>query len=159
MSLWSRVANVFRSGRVQRDLDDELQFHLEERTRALIAAGMTPEAAATEAARRFGDPLRLREESLDVKLLPSIESLGRDVRLAVRMLRKNATVTGAAVASLSLALGACVAAFALVDALILRPLPVHQPDRLVYLAFPTYTPERPEGETFNDPVFVHLRHA
>jgi predicted permease len=159
MSLWSRVANLFRSGRVQRDLDDELQFHLEERTRALIAAGMPPESAAREAARRFGSPLRLREESLDVKLLPSIESLGRDVRLAVRVLRKNAIVTGAAVASLSLALGACVAAFALVDALILRPLPVHQPDRLVYLAYPTYTPERPESETFNDPVFVHLRQA
>ena len=88
-----------------------------------------------------------------------IESLGRDVRLAVRMLRKTPVVTGAAVASLSLALGACVAAFALVDALILRPLPVHQPDRLVYLAFPTYTPERPESETFNDPVFVQLRDA
>lgn len=159
MSLWSRLSNVFRADRVQRDLDAELQFHLEERTRGLMDAGMTREAAAREAARRFGNPLRLREESLDVKLLPSVESLGRDVRLAVRMLRKNAVVTGAAVASLSLALGACVAAFALVDALILRPLPVRQPERLVYLAFPTYTPERPEAETFNDPVFVHLRNA
>src|SRR5688572_12898497 len=159
MSLWSRVANVFRSGRVQRDLDDELQFHLEERTRALIAAGMTPAAAAREAARRFGDPLRLREESLDVKLLPSLESLGRDVRLAARMLRRNAGVTAAALISLSLALGACVAAFALVDALILRPLPVRQPDRLVYLAFPSNTPERPEGESFNDPVFLRMRDA
>src|SRR5918994_623291 len=150
MSLWSRAANVFRSGRVQRDLDDELQFHLEERTRALIAAGMTPEAAAREAARRFGNPLQLREESLDVKLLPSLESLGRDVLLATRMLRKNAGVTAAALISLSLALGACVAAFALVDALILRPLPVRQPEQLVYVAFATPAPERPEADTFND---------
>jgi putative ABC transport system permease protein len=159
MSLWSRVANVFRSGRVQRDLDDELAFHLEERTRELIAGGLTPDAAAREAARRFGSPLRLREQSLDVKLLPSLESLGRDARLAVRTLRKNAGVTAAALVSLSLALGACVAAFALVDALILRPLPVRHPEQLVYLAFPTYTPERPEADTFNDPTFVRLRDA
>jgi predicted permease len=75
------------------------------------------------------------------------------------MLRKNAIVTGASVVSLSLALGACVAAFSLVDALILRPLPVRHPDQLVYLAFPTYTPERPEADTFNDPLFVRLREA
>ena len=61
------------------------------------------------------------------------------------MLRKNAVVTAAAVVSLSLALGACVAAFSLVDALILRPLPVRQPEQLVYLTFPTDAPERSGG--------------
>ena len=86
-----------------------------------------------------------------------LDSIVRDVRLGVRMLRKHPVVTGAAVVSLSLALGACVAAFSLVDALILRPLPVRQPEQLIYLAFPTYTPERPEADTFNDPVFVSLR--
>ena len=130
---------------MQRELDEELQFHLEERTRELMAAGMTREAAAREAARRFGSPLRLREQSLDVKLLPWLDSLGRDVRLGVRMLRKNGGVTAAAVLSLSLALGACVAAFSLVDALILRPLPVRQPEQLIYLTFPTERPERPGG--------------
>src|SRR6185436_7327211 len=67
--------------------------------------------------------------------------------------------TGAAVLSLGLALGGCLAAFALVDALILRPLAVHQPERLVYLTYPTGTPEHPEGESFNDPAFVRLRDA
>ena len=75
------------------------------------------------------------------------------------MLRKNAVVTGASVVSLSLALGACVAAFSLVDALILRPLPVRHPEQLVYLTFPTYNPERPEADTFNDPLFLRLREA
>lgn len=159
MSWWSRLANVFRSGGVERDLDVELQFHIDERIRELTAAGMTREAAAGQVARRFGSRLRLREESRDVKLLPWLDSLGRDLRLGARMLRKNAVVTGAAVVSLSLALGACVAAFSLVDALILRPLPVHHPEQLVYLAFPTYTPERPEADTFNDPLFVRLREA
>ncbi len=159
MSMWSRLTNVFRSGRVESELDEELQFHIDERIRELTAAGMTPEAAAREVASRFGSPLRLRERSLDVKLLPWLDSVVRDARLGVRMLRKDAVITGAAVVSLSLALGACVAAFSLVDALILRPLPVRDPQQLVYLSFPTYTPERPEADTFNDPLFVRLRDA
>jgi putative ABC transport system permease protein len=159
MSLWSRVANVFRSGSLERELDEELQFHMEERIRELTAAGMTRDAAAAHVARRFGNPLRLREQSRDVKLLPWLDSLGRDVRLGVRMLRKTAAVTAASVVSLALALGACMAAFSLVDALILRPLPVRQPEWLIYLAFPTYTPERPESDTFNDPLFVRLRES
>jgi hypothetical protein len=159
MSLWSRLANVFRTGHVEHELDEELQFHIDARIRELTAMGMTREAAAEQVARRFGNPLRLREQSRDIKLLPGLDSLIRDVNLGARMLRKHAVVTGAAVVSLSLALGACVAAFALVDALILRPLPVREPDDLVYLAFPTYTPERPEADTFNDPLFVRLRDA
>lgn len=71
----------------------------------------------------------------------------------------DSIVTGAAVVSLSLALGACLAAFSLVDALILRPLPVNHHEQLIYLAFPTYTAERPEADTFNDPLFVRLRDA
>jgi len=159
MSLWSRVANVFRSGRVQGELDDELQFHLEARARDLTAAGLAPDAAMREARKRLGSPLRFREESLDVKLMPWLDSIVRDVRLGLRMLRRSGAVTGAAVVSLSLALGACVAAFSLVDALILRPLPVWQPERLVYLTFGTYSPERPESDTFNDPLFLRLRDA
>jgi putative ABC transport system permease protein len=159
MSWMSRLTNVFRSGKVQAELDEELQFHMEERIRELTASGMTREAAAAEVARRFGSPLRLREQSLDVKLLPWLDSIGRDLRLGTRMLRKNAVVTAAAVLSLSLALGACVAAFSLVDALILRKLPVRDPGQLIYLTFPTYSAERPEGETFSDPVFTRIRDA
>ena len=127
MSLWSRVANVFRSERIDHDLDEELQFHLERRIEQLTAAGMTPEEAAAEARRRFGSPLRAREESRDVKLLPWLDSMMRDVRMGARMLRRNAGVTATAVVSLSLALGACATAFSLLDALVFRPLPVRTP--------------------------------
>ena len=111
------------------------------------------------ARRQFGNRLRLREQSRDVKLLPWLDSLVRDVRLGARMLRKNGLVTAAAIVSLSLALGACMAAFSLVDALILRPLPVHQPERLIYLTFPGTNPDLPEDDVFSDPAFVRLRDA
>jgi predicted permease len=92
-------------------------------------------------------------------LLSWLDSLVRDVRLGARMLRKNALVTGAAIVSLSLALGACLAAFSLVDALMFRPLPVSHPDRLIYLTYSSSNPEAPEDDIFSDPAFVRLRDA
>ena len=159
MSWLSRIANAFRASGVDRALDDEMTFHIESRIADLVAGGMTRDRAETMARRQFGNRLRLREQSRDVKLLPWLDSLVRDVRLGARMLRKNRLVTAAAIVSLSLALGACVAAFSLVDALILRPLPVHEPDRLIYLTFPGSNPDRPEDGTFSDPEFVRLREA
>jgi predicted permease len=159
MSWLSRIANVFRSSGVDRALDEEMTFHIESRIADLVAGGMTRDRAEAMARRQFGNRLRLREQSRDVKLLPWLDSLVRDVRLGARMLRKNRLVTAAAIVSLSLALGACAAAFSLVDALILRPLPVHQPDRLIYLTFPSTNPDLPEDDVFSDPAFVRLRDA
>src|SRR5262245_48854272 len=98
MSLWSRLGNAFRTARLDRELDEELQFHIEERIRELTAAGVTHEVASAQVRRRFGSRLRLREESRDVKLVVWLDSLARDVRLSVRMLRTNALITGTAVA-------------------------------------------------------------
>jgi len=159
MSLWSRMANVLRGGSVDRELNEEVQFHIDERMRELISDGMTREAAAVEAARRFGNRLRLREESRDVKLIPWLDSVITDISIGIRMLTKNAIGTAATIASLALALGACVAAFSLLDALVFRPLPVRQPEALVSLGFATNLPERPESDTFNDPIFTRLRDA
>jgi predicted permease len=107
--------------------------------------------------RQFGTRLRGRDSSRDVKLLLWAESLFQDIRFAFRMFRKHTVVTGAAIASLTLALGACLAAFSLIDALILRPLPVREPERLIYLAFPTYSAGSPIGTSFSYPLFSRLR--
>jgi putative ABC transport system permease protein len=154
-----RMANVFRASAVDRALDDEMQFHIEARVEDLVAAGMTREAAELAASRQFGNRLRIRESSRDVKLLPWVESVFKDIRFAVRMFRKHIVVTGAAIASLTLALGACLAAFSLIDALILRPLPVREPERLIYLTFPTYSAGSPTGSNFSYPLFSRLRDA
>lgn len=159
MSWLSRIANTFRSSGVDRILDDEMTFHIESRIADLVAGGMTRDVAETTARRQFGNRLLRREESRDVKLLPWLDSLVRDLRLGTRMLRKNGLVTAAAILSLSMALGACVAAFSLVDALILRSLPVHQPERLIYLTYPSANPDVPEDDVFSDPAFVRLRDA
>ena len=159
MSWLSRIANVFRSSGVDRGLDEEMTFHIESRIADLVAGGMTRDRAEAMARRQFGNRLRLREQSRDVKLLPWLDSLVRDVRLGARMLRKSGLVTAAAILSLSLALGACMAAFSLVDALILRPLPVYQPEHLIYLTYPDTNPDRPEDDVFSDPAFVRLRDA
>jgi predicted permease len=159
VSWWSRLANVFRTDRVNRDLDEELRLHVEERTHDLIADGMSRDEAQREASRRLGNALRLRDASRDARVLVWLDSLVRDGRLGLRLLRKHAVVTAAVVLSLALALGACLAAFALIDALILRPLPVRDPGRLVYLSYRNDTPGQPDTETFNDPLFVRLREA
>jgi len=159
MSLWSRLKNAIRPDRLDSELQEELQFHVEARTRALMDEGLSRDEAAALAAKRFGNRLRLREDSRDIKLMPWLDAVARDITFGLRRLRKDTTGTIAAVVSLGFALGACVAAFSLVDALVLRPLPVREPDRLIYLAFPTYTAERPEGDTFNYPIFERLRDA
>jgi predicted permease len=161
MSWLTRLVNVFRAARLQDDIDEELRLHLEARIEELEARGLAPEEAAREARRRFGDALRHREESRDVKLLPWLEAIVQDARFGARMLGKEKAVTGAAVVSLSLAIGAATAAFSLIEALVLRPLPVADPDRLVYL---TYGGRTPDGttevdEAFSYPLFERLRTA
>ena len=110
MSWWSRLANVLRSDRVERDLDDEQRFHIEARADDLESQGFSRQAALERAGRQFGARLRLREESRDVKLLPSIESVGRDFRSGLRLLRKDAVVSLAAIGWGGRASGAWVGA-------------------------------------------------
>ena len=160
MSWLSRFTNVFRSEKVSGDLDEELQFHLEERTRQLVESGLTREEAEREAGKHLGNPLLLRESSREVKLLPWLDSIVQDTRIGLRMLAKSPAVTAAALGSLSLAMGACLAAFSLINALILRELPVRQPDRLIYITCneDAENPQR-EADTFSYPLFERLRDA
>jgi predicted permease len=164
VSFFSRFVNVFRDRRLRREWDEELRFHVEARTDDLVRDGLPRDAAEAEAARRLGRTLAARDASRDVKLLPWLDALLRDVRFGLRMLRKHAIVSAAAIISLSLAIGACTAAFSLVDALILRPLPVERPDRLFMLTSEFPSPGEPgapirEYTSFSYPVFQQLRAA
>jgi putative ABC transport system permease protein len=134
MSWFSRFMNVLRSGRLQDDLDEEQRFHIDARADELEADGLPRDEAVARAFRQFGNRLVLREQSRDAKLLTWLDSVWRDLRLGARMLRKDAAVSSAAVLSLALAMAASTAAFSVIDALILRELPVREPNRLVYVS-------------------------
>ncbi len=126
MSLWSRITNVFRSDRLNHEIDEELKSHIQE----AIEKGRDP----AEVRRAFGSTLRHREESRDVRLLTWLDSLRADAVLGLRQLKKNKITSAAAIVSLALAIGACTSAFRLIDALLLRPLPVVEPEGLYILS-------------------------
>lgn len=127
MSLWSRIANVFSGERLNREIDEELESHLEE----AIAEGRDPE----ESRRAFGSPLRMREEVRVVSLVPWLDSLRSDTVFGWRQLKKHKVTSTAAILSLALAIGACTSAFRLIDALLFRPLPIAHAERVHVVAF------------------------
>ncbi len=126
MSWWSRISNALRSERLNREIDEELQLHIEE----AIASGRDPD----EARRAFGSILRQREASHSIRAAGWLESLLADVRFGWRQLCRNKVTSVAAVLSLALGIGSCVAAFRLIDALLWRPLPISHSSNLYVLS-------------------------
>src|SRR5579863_5343420 len=127
MSLWSRIVNAVRTDRVIREVDEELQSHIEE----AVEHGLD----RAEALRAFGPALQPREASGDIRMAPWLHSLRLDAVFGWRQILKKKAASAAAVLSLALAIGACTSAFRLIDALLLRPLPVASPERLHTVAF------------------------
>jgi predicted permease len=125
MSWISRIANVFRGDALSREIDEELQSHIAE----AVEHGRDP----AEARRALGPALRLREESRDIQLVAWLDSMRADAVFGWRRLMKKKVTSAAAVLSLGLAIGACTSAFRLIDAMLLRPLPVASPERLYAL--------------------------
>jgi predicted permease len=122
MSLWSRMANAFRGDGLSREMDEELQSHIQE----AIEQGRDP----AEARRAFGSALLRRDESRDVRVVAWLDSLRADAVFGWRQLMKSKVTSAAAILSLGLAMGACTSAFRLIDAMLLRPMPVAEPERL-----------------------------
>src|SRR5581483_5456386 len=107
MSLWSRIANFFRSERLNREIEEEYASHLEE----AILAGRDP----AEARQALGNALRRREESHDIRVLAWLDTFRADVIFGWRQLRRNRVASAAAFLSLALSIGACTSAFRLID--------------------------------------------
>ncbi|HYE90386.1 MAG TPA: ABC transporter permease, partial [Terriglobales bacterium] len=134
MSWISRIVNALRPGRLDGEIGDELRFHFEERVDELARGGMTRREAERAARLKFGGALQVKESSREAKSATWVESALADFRFGARMLRKSRNASLAAIASLGLAIGACTAAFALLDALVFRELPLPRAERLVRLA-------------------------
>lgn len=153
MSFWSRIANTFRGDRVSREIDEELQSHLDE----AVEEGRDPE----EARLAFGPVLQTRERSRDLRIATWLDSLRADTVFGWRQIVKRKVTSGAAILSLALAIGACTSAFRLVDAMLLRPLPVTDPGRLYVVSYEVLDRDDKidNGDSMEYPMFRRLRAA
>ena len=122
---------------LNREIDEELQFHIDEKTRDNIAAGMTAADARQDAVRRFGSRAAIREEAHDANVLTQVETVCRDVAYALRNLRRQRAFACAAILTLALGIGATTAIFTVVYGVLLRPLPFPDPDQVMVVSYQT----------------------
>ena len=129
----SRVLELVRRRSRDRQLDDEVQAHLDLLTDEHIARGLPVEAARLAARRSFGGVDQIKERYRDQRGLPVLDVLVQDVRFAYRLMRKNAAFSLTAAGSLALSIGALTLAFAIVHAFVFKPLPITDPDRVYFM--------------------------
>ena len=129
--LASLLRNLLRRDRVEADLDAEVRGYVEMLADEKIAGGMDPERARREARLAVGGVEQVKEEVRAVRAGALVEQVLQDVRYGLRGLRRAPGFTAAVMVTLALGIGANTATFSVIDALLLRPLPVDAPDRLV----------------------------
>ena len=127
---WLRLRSTLHPQHHQ-ELSEELQLHLRLLEEEYVAQGLTPAEARDRARREFGNPTLLQEDSHDLFSFRAVENLAQDVRHAMGEMRRASSFIALAVALLALGIGAATAAFAIVDAVMFRPLPVRAPSGLV----------------------------
>ena len=159
---------LFRKEQLERELEDEMRFHLERETAQNLRHGMNPDDAHYSALKSFGPMERSKEECRDARGVRLIEEFVQDLRYGRRLLAKNPGVTLIAIITLALGIGANTAIFTVVNAFLLRPLPYGDPDRLVMVdsqyrgqstgvSFPDYEDWRRQNNVFDDLAFFNLR--
>jgi predicted permease len=150
MRAWRRVKNVFRSERLNAELDEEMEAHVAEAVERGRDAG--------EARKAFGSAMRHREASRDFRLLGWLDAVRADAVFGWRQIKKTKISSAAAILSLALGIGACTAAFRLIDVLLLRPLPVANAERLHVIAFESTGPMgRMVYDSCSYPMFQRMR--
>jgi predicted permease len=151
-SLPLRLRSLFHRRQVEAELDEELQYHLEQKIEEGIALGLSPQEARYSALRAMDGLEQRKQQCRDLRGVNTIENFIQDLRHGLRMLRKSPGFTTAAVLTLALGIGANTAVFSVVNAVLLRPLGYPEPDRMVNF----YIPD-PRLEAIAIPIFMVWR--
>jgi len=128
-----RLRSLIRKGRVDRELDEELQYHLERKVEHGVVEGLGPQEARYAALRAMGAITQSKEECRDMRGLNWIENIVKDTLYAVRGLRRSPVFSLVVILSLALGIGANTAVYSVMYAVLLRSLPVNDPEHLVQL--------------------------
>src|SRR5277367_6409915 len=127
----ARMRSFFRKGPLDRELDAEMASHMEMAVEENIRRGMNPEEALRQAMVRFGGVQQAREQQREARGLPWADVLMQDLRFTFRTLGRDRGFAFVAVLILGLGIGANIAVFSVVNTILLRPLPFHDPQQLV----------------------------
>ena len=154
--LISFARGVFQRSAIERDMTDEMRFHLDARIADLVAGGAMPDAAARQARLEFGAVDNYKEQCREARGLALLDDLRGDLLYAFRTLARSPAFAIVAILSLALGIGANTLAFSAVHALVLKPLPIDRPGNVVFvqsgvvgISFPNYRDLRDRAVTFS----------
>jgi putative ABC transport system permease protein len=153
-----RLRSLFRRDTVESEADAELRFHFDQQVEKYIRSGRTREEAMRRARLEFGGHEQLKEEVRDARGVNLIETLFQDIRYGLRVLGRTPVISGVAILSLALGIGANTAIFSLIDTVMLRMLPVENPEELTQVRIRDPRSPNDEAEpTFTNPLWEELR--